>query len=480
MANTPTHAAAPALKLVDCDDVRAAAARIGDEIQHTPATRSKTLSAVTGAQIHLKFEIMQFTASFKERGALNKLLQLTDSERKRGVIAMSAGNHAQAVSYHATRLGIPATIVMPENTPFTKVQNTRRLGAEVVLNGATLSDAARAAHETAEQNGAVFVHPYDDPDIIAGQGTLAIEFLESFPDLDALVVPIGGGGLASGVACAAKSLKPDIEVIGVQTERYPAMKCALSGEPFTGGGDSVAEGIAVKEPGLITREMVRKYVDDILVVSERQIEDAIIDLLEIEKVLVEGAGAAPLAAVLQFPERFRDRRTGLVLSGGNIDLRLVASAIMRSLARDGRISRLRILIPDIPGSLVKVSTVIAEAGGNVIEVEHQRHFGLFGHDDAEPFGQIRPLRNGVVVQVHETAALGAAGIGGKRNGDVFTFVIGRARGFRHLDLDCALHDERTGQHEEDEQLKDHVDQRRQVEACADFPFRVFGSAEFHA
>ncbi len=372
-----------AASLLSLADIKDAAQRLGDAIIHTPATLSRTLSDITGARVHLKFELLQFTASFKERGALNKLLLLSPDERRRGVVAMSAGNHAQAVAYHAARLKIPAIVVMPEPTPFTKVQNTQRFGAEVMLVGTTLSEAAEAAYRLATERQLSFVHPYDDLAVAAGQGTLALEYLNVFPNLDTLVVPIGGGGLISGVAVAAKSIKPDIKIIGVQTELYPSMKSALEGKPVIPGGDSVAEGIAVKDPGKLTREIVRQFVDDIYIVSERHIEDAIITLLEIENVLVEGAGAAGLAAIMEHEDAFAGQNVGLILTGGNIDLRLVASAIMRSLARDGRISRLRILIPDRPGQLAQISTIIAQLGGNVIEVEHQRHFGDVALKQAE-------------------------------------------------------------------------------------------------
>ncbi len=372
-----------AASLLSLADIKDAAQRLGDAIVHTPATFSQTLSDITGARIHLKFEILQFTASFKERGALNKLLLLSDDERRRGVVAMSAGNHGQAVAYHAARLNIPAIVVMPEPTPLTKVQNTQRFGAEVMLVGTTLSEAAEAAHRLATERQLSFVHPYDDLDVAAGQGTLALEYLDVFPNLDTLVVPIGGGGLISGIAVAAKSIKPDIKIIGVQTELYPSMKNALAGKPTIPGGDSVAEGIAVKDPGKLTREIIRQFVDDIYIVSELHIEDAIITLLEIEKVLVEGAGAAGLAAIMEHRDAFAGQNVGLILTGGNIDLRLVASAIMRSLARDGRISRLRILIPDRPGQLAQISAIIARLGGNVIEVEHQRQFGDVALKQAE-------------------------------------------------------------------------------------------------
>lgn len=337
----------PALP-ISFSDIEAAARVIKDAVLNTPAARSETLSALTGAEIVLKFEIFQFTASFKERGALNRLSALSDEERKRGVVAMSAGNHAQGVAYHANRLNIPTTIFMPEGTPFTKVRNTERLGATVVLSGETLSESSDAARIFEAETGAVFIHPFDDPLVMAGQGTLALEFLASFPDLDVLVVPIGGGGLISGIAVAARHINPKIKIIGVQTEAYPAMKAALEGREIRPTKVTIAEGIAVKMPGLLTREVVRALVDDILIVKESMIEDAIDALMEIEKVVVEGAGAAGLAAVLQFPDLFRGKKVGLPLCGGNIDPRTLSFCVMRGMVRDGRISRLKVTTLDLP------------------------------------------------------------------------------------------------------------------------------------
>ena len=356
------------------EDIQKAQARIKDSLVRTPATYSRTLSDITGAKVHLKHEIFQYTAAFKERGALNKLLSLTPDERAAGVIAMSAGNHAQGVAYHATRLGIPATIVMPEGSPFSKVMNTERLGAEVVLAGNNFAEASIAATQLMKEKSLTLLHPFDDEAIIAGQGTIAIEFLDAFPDLETLVVPIGGGGLISGMAIAAKALKPSIKIIGVQTELYPGMKACLDGKAFEGGGISIAEGIAVKEPGTLTRKIVEDWVDDIVVVSERHIEDAINLMLEIEKIVVEGAAAASLAALLQFGDLFKNQNVGLVLTGGNIDSRLLSHALMKGLARDGRVAYLRVLLPDMPGALAKVSNVIAKHGANVLEVEHRREF----------------------------------------------------------------------------------------------------------
>ncbi len=359
---------------VTYSDIEAAARTIKGAVMNTPAARSKTLSAMTGADIALKFEIFQFTASFKERGALNRLSAMTAEERKRGVVAMSAGNHAQGVAYHATRLGIPSVIFMPVGTPFTKVRNTERLGARVVLAGETLSEAYQAARALQAKEDQIFIHPFDDPLIIAGQGTLAIEFLEAIPDLDILVVPIGGGGLISGMAIAAKHIKPDIRILGVQTEAYPAMKAALDGREIKPGMVTIAEGIAVKEPGELTRKVVRALVEDILIVRESMIEDAIDRLMEIEKVVVEGAGAAGLAAVMQFPELFKGKKVGLPLCGGNIDPRTLSFCVMRGMVRDGRISRLRVTTLDLPGALAKVTGVFGREGANIVEVYHQRQF----------------------------------------------------------------------------------------------------------
>lgn len=359
---------------VRLQDIQDAQERIQDSLVKTPATYSRTLSNITGAKVHLKHEIFQYTAAFKERGALNKLLTLTEAERAAGVIAMSAGNHAQGVAYHATRLNIPATIVMPEGSPFSKVMNTERLGAKVVLAGNNFAEASEAATRLMSENSLTLIHPFDDDAIIAGQGTIALEFLQAFPDLESLIVPIGGGGLISGMAIAAKALNPKIKIIGVQTELYPGMKACVEGTPFDGGGISIAEGIAVKEPGELTRQVVKDWVDDILVVSERHIEDAINLMLEIEKVVVEGAAAASLAALLQFGGQFKDQNVGLVLTGGNIDSRLLSHALMKGLARDGRVAYLRVLLPDMPGALAKVSNVIAKHGANVLEVEHRREF----------------------------------------------------------------------------------------------------------
>jgi threonine dehydratase len=364
----------PALP-VTLEDVEHAAARIGDAVVHTPCLRSETLSRIAKADVWVKFENLQFTASFKERGALNTLLQLTDEEKKRGVIAMSAGNHAQGVAYHAGRLGIPATIVMPSFTPNTKVEHTRGHGARVVLHGDTLAEAATEAHRLADAHKLVFVHPYDDPRIIAGQGTIALEMLQDVPELDTLLAPVGGGGMIAGCAVAARGLKPDIKVIGVETTSYAAMHQLLAGEPVTAGGDTIAEGIAVRDIGKTPLAIARALLDQVLTVDEVAIESAIALFLEVEKTVAEGAGAACLAALLAHPQHFIGRKVGLVLSGGNIDTRLLASVLLRGLVRDGRIVRLRLMIGDLPGQLARVSGLIGKAGGNIVEVQHQRLFG---------------------------------------------------------------------------------------------------------
>ena len=359
---------------VTLNDVRAAAATIEGMVLTTACNQSRTLSEICGCNIWLKFENLQFTSSFKERGALNRLNALSAEQRERGVIAMSAGNHAQGVAYHARRLGMPVTIVMPVGTPMVKVENTRRHGAEVVISGATLEEAGAFAREHGEAHGLTMIHPYDDPLIIAGQGTVALEMLAVAPELDTLVVPIGGGGLISGMAVAARATKPSLRIIGVQAELYPSMYNAVRGSQLPMRGDTLAEGIAVKSPGRITTGIVRQLVDDILLVTEPQIERAVATLISIEKTVVEGAGAVGLAAVLAHREGFTGRNVGLVLSGGNIDTRLIASVLTRELAREGRLTQLSIDIVDRPGQLAAVSTLLGDAGANIIEVSHQRTF----------------------------------------------------------------------------------------------------------
>lgn len=355
-------------------DVARAAEVIAGAVLPTRFEPSRTLSALLGADIWLKFENLQFTASYKERGALNKLLSLSDAERRNGVIAMSAGNHAQGVAYHAHRLGIPATIVMPSWTPTIKVENTRGHGAHVILEGQTLEESYTFALSYGSERGLTFVHPYNDPAVIAGQGTVAIEMLGTAPDLEVLIVPIGGGGLISGMAVAAKAINPKIKVIGVEAQLYPSMLNAVKNSSLPVGGDTLAEGIAVTKPGSLTKEIVEALVDDILLVSESDLERAVSLLITIEKTVVEGAGAAGLAALIGANRLYKGRKIGLVLCGGNIDTRLLASVLTRELARDGRLSRLAIDIPDRPGQLAQVAGIIGKAGANVVEVYHQRVF----------------------------------------------------------------------------------------------------------
>ncbi len=355
-------------------DIKAAAERIAGSIVHTPTLRSRTLSDITGADIWLKFENLQFTAAYKERGALNKLLALDESERARGVVAASAGNHAQAVAYHGRRLGIPVTIVMPVSTPTLKVTQTESFGATVVLIGERFDDAHARAKQLEAERALVFVHPFDDPAVIAGAGTIALEMLDAAPDLDVLVIPIGGGGLISGIATAAKALKPDIEIVGVEAELYPAMKNIMDGGVRAIGGDTLAEGIAVKEPGQLTRAIIAAHVDRIDLVRERDIEHAVALLVGIEKTVVEGAGAAGLAALLAEPGRYAGRKVGTVLCGGNIDTHLLANVLVRELVRCGRIARLKIAAHDRPGALAAITAKFFECGVNIIETNHHRIF----------------------------------------------------------------------------------------------------------
>ena len=355
-------------------DLYAAANIVSGAVAETPCNYSRTLSSICGCEIWLKFENLQFTASFKERGALNRLNALSVEERRCGVIAMSAGNHAQGVAYHANRLGIPATIIMPIGTPMVKIENTKHLGAEVIVTGATLEEAAEFARAQGRLRGMIFIHPYDDPLVIAGQGTVGLEMLRDVPQLDTLVVPIGGGGLISGIAVAAKSLKPSLRIIGVQALLYPSMYNAVRQANMPMRGDTLAEGIAVKSPGKITTEIVRRLVDDIILVNETELERAVATLISIEKTVVEGAGAAGLAAIMSDRSRFSGKKVGLVLSGGNIDTRLIASVLTRELAREGRLTQLSLDIPDRPGQLAAVAALLAEAGANIIEVSHQRTF----------------------------------------------------------------------------------------------------------
>jgi threonine dehydratase len=359
---------------VTLGDIEAAADVLAGSVRQTSFDRSRTLSDILGADIWLKFENLQFTATFKERGALNRLSALSADERKRGVIAVSAGNHAQGVAYHAARLSIPATIFVPLGTPTVKIENTRRHGAQVIEGGATLEEAAILAADHGREKQLTFIHPYDDPLIIAGQGTIALEMLAAVSDLDVLLIPIGGGGLISGIVVAAKTIKPDIEVIGVQAALYPSMFNLIKAQAHPIRGDTLAEGIAVKAPGRITSQIIRALVDDIVLVTEQQIEQALSLLITIEKTVTEGAGAAGLAAVIANKARFKGRKIGLVLSGGNIDTRLLSGVLTRQLAKEGRLSQLRFDIVDRPGQLATVVAILSQSGANIVEVSHQRIF----------------------------------------------------------------------------------------------------------
>ncbi len=371
-ASDPAQAAASALLTIA--DVRAAAERIKGQVVRTPTLYSRTLSQIAGAEIWLKFENLQFTAAYKERGALNALLLLGGERGNRGVIAASAGNHAQGLSYHGTRLGLPVTIVMPRTTPTIKVMQTESVGGEVVLYGETFDEAYAHARELEAERGLTFVHPFDDPHVAAGQGTVALEMLEDIPDLDMLAIPVGGGGLASGMGTAARALRPDIGLIGVEAALYPSMYNRLKGTDLPCGGDTLAEGIAVKEPGAFTSQILAGLLDDIVLVNEPALESAVSLLLQIEKTVVEGAGAAGLAAVLAHPELFRGRKIGIVLCGGNIDTRLLANVLLRDLARSGRLARLQLTLQDRPGALFKVMREFDEHQVNIIEIYHQRIF----------------------------------------------------------------------------------------------------------
>jgi threonine dehydratase len=368
---------------VEFEDIEAAARTLAGQVVRTPCLRSARLSELLGCDITLKFETFQHSSSFKDRGAYVKLASLTEEERSRGVIAMSAGNHAQGVAYHATRLGIPATIVMPRLTPFVKIEQTAKFGAKVVLEGDSVEDASVFARAIAAERNLTFVHPYDDPLIIAGQGTLGLEMLAAAPDLEVLVVPIGGGGLIAGVATAVKGLKPDIEIVGVQAAACPSAYRKRAGLPTAPSRPTIAEGIAVKAPGELTFPIIQALVADILLVEEEALEEAVLTLLEVEKTVVEGAGAAGLAAVASCRERFAGRRVGLVLCGGNIDLRLLSIVVQRGLARSKRLIWLRVGMPDAPGHLARAAALIGEAGGNIVEVDHQRLFSRLSVKSSE-------------------------------------------------------------------------------------------------
>ncbi len=363
-------------------DIEAAAGRLAGQVLDTPCVESRTLGQIAGCQVFLKFENLQFTASFKERGALNKLLALVEQGVK-GVIAASAGNHAQGVAHHAQRLGLRAVIVMPVTTPTVKVERTLGFGAEVVLHGETFDEARDHALALADAQGLTFVHPFDDPLVIAGQGTIGLEMLRAQPDLDTLVIAVGGGGLVSGIATAVRALKPGVQIVGVQTARFPAMVNAIKGTQHPQGTSTIAEGIAVGQPGRLTREIVRELVDDLVLVDEGDIEQAIVMLLEIEKTLVEGAGAAGLAALLKEPARHAGRKVGLVLCGGNIDPMLLSAIIGRGMVRAGRLARIRVGARDTPGVLAKITAVVAQAGANIDEVHHQRAFSALSAQNVE-------------------------------------------------------------------------------------------------
>ncbi len=397
--------------MIQLVDVQQAHARIGAHVLDTPCVPSRTLSEICGCDVFLKFENLQFTASFKERGALNKLMQLTDAERAKGVLAVSAGNHAQGVAYHAQRLGIPAVIVMPQHTPAVKVERTRAFGARVVLHGATFDDARLHGLKLIEEGGYTLVHPYDDPLVAAGQGTIAIEMLRTQPTIDCLVVAMGGGGMIAGMTVAAKAIKPGIEIVGVQTERFPALYNAKHGTSHEAGVATIAEGIAVKSPGADNAALVQSQVDDCVLVSEADIERGILMLLEIEKTVVEGAGAAGLAALLAHPGKFKGKRVGIVLCGGNIDPLMLGDIIERGMVRSGRLARITISVRDVPGALASITQVLAQTGANIEEVHHQRAFTSLSAQYTE-VDVVVQTRNAAHIQ-EIVAALQAAGFDAK-------------------------------------------------------------------
>lgn len=376
--------------MITADSIHAAAQRIKGAVERTACLHSRTLSDMTGASVWLKFENRQFTASFKERGALNRLSELTEKERNKGVICMSAGNHAQGVAYHAQRLGIPATIVMPANTPFVKVEQARFFGPRILLEGDTLRDATLVAQSLCDTEELTLIHPYDDIAVIAGQGTVALEMIADVPGLEALLVPVGGGGLIAGMSVAAKSMKPEIEIVGVETEQFPSMADALRDVTRDYGGATLAEGIAVAHPGTLTLPIVESLVSEILLVSDARVESAILHFLEIEKTSVEGAGAVGLAALFTYPDRFRGQEVGIVITGGNIDSRVLSSIILRGLAREGRLMRILVEISDSPGNLAQVSNVVGAEGANIVDVYHERYFSQL------------PIRSAALILVLET------------------------------------------------------------------------------
>lgn len=407
---------------VTLQDIEAAAKAIAGQVVRTPMRPSPSLSALTGANVWLKLENLQFTASFKDRGALNRLLQLSPEEQRRGVVAISAGNHAQGVAYHAGRLGIPATIAMPTGTPFAKVARTESFGATVIQAGAELADLVALADELIAKEGLTLIHPYDDPYVIAGQGTVGLEIVHSEADIDTLVVPIGGGGLMAGTAIAMKALKPDVRLIGVEAAHYPTMKCAIEGTEAPPGRPTIAEGIAVKYPGKLTQPVIAEHVEDILLLSEERLEWGVQELATVGKMVAEGAGAAPLAALLTYPEHFKGRNAGLVISGGNIDATVLASALMRSLVRHHKLVRMRLQVSDQPGGLAAATRIIAEQGANVWDVQHNRlffdtplksteiEFVLQTKDEAHVARILTALRaEGIVVNVLSNLAHSGAG-----------------------------------------------------------------------
>jgi threonine dehydratase len=396
------------------EDIRAAAERLHGEIVDTPCMPSRTLSAIAGCEVFLKFENLQFTASFKERGALNKMAQLSDAERAGGVLAVSAGNHAQGVAYHAQRMGIPATIVMPRFAPAVKVERTRGFGATVVLEGDTFDDARAHGLRLAQERGLTLVHPYDDLAVMAGQGTIGLEMLAQQPQIDTLVVAIGGGGLISGVATAARAIRPGIDVIGVQTERFPAAWNEKHGEQRESAQATIADGIAVKSPGVLTLPLIRTLVDDVLLVSEDDIEQAILMLLEIEKTVVEGAGGVGLAALLKHGPRFKGRKVGLILCGGNIEPLVLAEIIERGMVKSGRLARLRFDVRDVPGALADVATLLGKLGANIDEVQHQRAFTSLSVERAQI--EVVVQTRGVAHIEQILSAMGAEGYKAQRIG----------------------------------------------------------------
>ena len=359
---------------VSAQDIRDAAILLAGNVIRTPMVKSPLLSRQLGCEVFVKLECQQYTSSFKARGAYVAMLDLDDTQRKKGVIAMSAGNNAQAVAYHAERMGIPAVIVMPSQTPFAKVTRTRSYGAEVVREGRNLNECENTVQKLIEERGLTLIHPYDNKKVMQGQGTVGLEMLEDEPDLDMLVVPIGGGGLMGGISTIARDMRPDIKIYGVQTEAYPSMKLAVAGQDIVCGGETLAEGIAVKKPGGVTLPAIEKNVDDILLVNEQQLEWAVGALIEQQRVVSEGAGAAGIAALYAYPEIFAGKKIGVVICGGNIDPRLLASILNRNMASDGRVARLRIDISDEPGMLAAITTSIGRCGGNIIEIYHQRLF----------------------------------------------------------------------------------------------------------